>query len=143
MTAGLISAATSRPGDSFRGTVFQAVVVNGAQVIPDNTAVDLQMVAADDGLTVQLVGITIDGLTIAAGPSQVALDPQTAASNAVIQQAIAAMAARPRGAPPQLAARLVAVSGPRLNLPSGSRIVFTLLAPVAIDGTAPVAAPRR
>jgi hypothetical protein len=133
MISGLISAATNRPGDTFHGTVFQAVVVNGVPIIPGNTTVDLQVVAASDGLTVQLTGITMNGQTIAAGSSQVALDPQTAAGNAAIERAIEAMAARPRGAPPQLAARLVAVSGPRFNLPSGSRVVFTLSAPIAIE----------
>jgi hypothetical protein len=53
------------------------------------------------------------------------------------------MAARPRGAPPQLAARLVAVSGPRFNLPSGSRLVFTLAAPITIAGPDSTPAPNR
>jgi len=133
MISGLISAATNRPGDTFHGTILQAVVVNGVPLIPGNTTVDMQVVAASDGLTVQLTGITMNGQTIAAGSSQVALDPQTAAGNVAIERAIQAMAARPRGAPPQLAARLVAVSGPRFNLPSGSRVMFTLSAPIAID----------
>jgi hypothetical protein len=33
-----------------------------------------------------------------------------------------------------LAARLVVVSSPRMNLPSGARLTFTLAAPVTIDG---------
>lgn len=136
MISGLVSAATNRAGDSFRGTILQAVVVNGVPVIPGNTAVDLQVVGAGDGLTVRLAGITINGQTIAGGPSQVALDPQTAAANSALQQAIATMAARQRGAPAALTGRLVVVSGPGLNLPSGSRLQFTLSAPMTIDGAA-------
>jgi hypothetical protein len=145
MTAGPIGATTSRPGDSFRGTILQPVVVNGVPVIPGNTAVSLQVVAAGDGLTVQLIGITSNGGTIAAGSSQVALDPQAAAGNAAIERAIAAAAASPRGAGLQqsLAARLVVVSGSGFNLPSGSRLQFTLSAPITIDGVAPGAVPIR
>jgi len=145
LISGLINASTNRPGDSFRGTVFQPVVVNGVTVISPNTTVNLQVVAAGDGLTVQLVGLVINGGTIAAASSQVALDPQMAASNAAIERAIAAAAASPRGAAVQqaLAGRLVVVSGPRMNLPSGTRLTFTLAAPVAIDGAGPTAAPLR
>jgi len=143
LISGLISAATNQSGDSFHGTVLRPVVVNGVTLIPGNTSVDLQVVGAGDGLTVRLVGITINGQTIAAGSSQVALDPQTAAANAALQQAIATMAARQRGAPAALTGRLVVVSGPGLNLPSGSRLQFTLSAPMTIDGAARGAEPIR
>jgi len=142
MTGGPISAATNRAGDSVRGTIVQAVVVNGLPVIPANTPVTLTVIAAADGLSVQLAGITINAETIATGSTQVALDPQTAANNAAIERAIATMRARDRSAPPALAARLAVVSGPNMNLPSGARLMFTLSAPITIAGVAPAAAPR-
>jgi hypothetical protein len=137
MTNGTISAATNRPGDNFRGTILQPVVVNGMPAIAGNTTVTLQVVAAGDGLSVQLAGITGNSGIIPASSSQVALDPQSAAANAAIERTIAAAAAaNPRAAAmtQALAARLVVVSGPRMNLPSGARLTFTLAAPVTIDG---------
>jgi hypothetical protein len=134
MTSGPISSATSRPGDSFRGTILQPVVVNGVPLIPGNTAVTMQVVAMGGGLTVQLVDLAINGAAIAASSSQVTLDPQTAASNAAIERAMAALAASPGSAAAQqgLATRLVVASGPRVNLPSGARLMFTLAAPITI-----------
>jgi hypothetical protein len=140
MTSGAIGAATNRASDSFRGTIFQAVVVNGVPVIPGNTPVNLQVVASDDGLTVRLTGITINGKAVEASSSKVALDPQTAAGNAAIEHAIAAASAA-RRAPTALEGRLVVISGPKMNLPSGARLLFTLSAPITIDGAAPVGAP--
>lgn len=132
-------------GDAVRAAILQPVVVNGVPVIPGNTTVNLQVVAAGDGLTVQLVGLTINGGTVAAGSSQVALNPQTAAGNAAIERAIAAAAASPRGAAVQqaLAGRLVVLSGPRMNLPSGTRLTFTLAAPITIEGPDSAVAPKR
>jgi hypothetical protein len=143
MTSGAISAVTSRPGDTARGTIVQAVVVNGLPVIPGNTAVTLQVVAADGGVTVQLAGITINGETVAAGSSQGALDPQTEAANAAIKRALDAMRASPGGAPPAVTARLAVASGPNMNLPSGTRLTFTLSAPITIAGVTPAGAPIR
>jgi hypothetical protein len=145
ITTGLISATTNRPGDAVHAAILQPVVVNGLPVIPGNTTVNLQVVAAGDGLTVQLVGLTINSRTVAAGPSEVALNPQTAAGNAAIERAIAAAAASPRGAAVQqaLAGRLVVLSGPRMNLPSGTRLTFTLAAPITIEGPDSTAAPNR
>jgi hypothetical protein len=142
MTSGLVNAAANKPGDNFRGTIQQAVVVNGVSLIPGNTTVSLQVAAGSDGLTVQLVGI--NGATVAAGSSQVALDPQVAASNAVFERALATAASNPRGAANQqaLAARIAAVSGPRMNLPSGTRLVFTVTAPITMDAAAPPAPVR-
>jgi hypothetical protein len=140
MTSGAISAVANRAGDSARGTIVQAVVVNGLPVIPGNTAVNLQLVAADGGLTVQLAGITINGETIAAGSSHVALDPQTEAGNAAIKRALDAMRSTPGGVPPAVAARLAVVSGSNMNLPSGTRLMFTLSAPITIAGVTPAAA---
>ena len=136
MTSGLISAATNRPGDRFRGAILQAVVVNGVAVIAGNAAVTLEVVAAGEGLTVRLVDLTSNGGTVAASSSQVTLDPQVAAGNDVIERAMVAAGANPRGAAMQkaLAARLVVVSGARLNLPSGTRLAFTLAAPLTIEG---------
>jgi hypothetical protein len=140
MTAGAISAATHRAGTSAPGTIVQAVVVNGQVAIPGNVPVTMKVVAAADGLTVQLAGMTINGETVAVGSSQMTLDPQTAAGNAVIERALEAMRARSRGAaPPALAARLAVASGPNMNLPSGARLLFTLSAPISVPG---VAAPR-
>jgi hypothetical protein len=143
MTSGAISALTNRAGDSARGTIVQTVVVNGMPVIPGNTAVTLQIVAADGGLTVQLAGITINGETIAAGSSQVALDPQTEAANAAIRRTLDVMRASPGGAPPAVAARLVVASGPNMNVPSGTRLMFTLSAPITIASATPAGAPVR
>ena len=42
-----------------------------------------------------------------------------------------------------LAARLVVVSGPRMNLPAGTRVTFTLAAPIAIEGAGTAAPVRR
>jgi len=147
LTSGLVSAATNRPGDRVRGTVLQPVVVNGAVVIPANTTVNLQVVGAAGGLSVQLADLTITGGTIAAGSSEAALDPQVAAANAALERALAAMAASPGGAATQqaMASRLAVVSGPRLNLPSGTRLLFTLTAPIVVAGaeTTSPPAPRR
>jgi hypothetical protein len=144
MTSGLINATTNKAGDGFRGTIMQPIVVNGATVIAPNTTVSLQVVGAGDSMTVQLAGITMNGGTIAAGSSQVALDPQTAALNATYERSMAAVAGNPRGAATQqaLAARIAVVSGARMNLPSGTRLTFTLASPIAIDGPA-AAAPGR
>ena len=120
--------------------------MNGVSVVSGNTPVTLQVVAADDGLTVQLVGITSNGGgTVAAASSQVALDPQAAANNTALERMIAAAGARPRGVATQqaLAARLVVVRGPHLNLPSGTRLVFTLAAPVTTADGGGTPAPTR
>jgi hypothetical protein len=140
MTQGVISATANHAGDSARGTIMLPVVVNGSTLIPGNTPVSLQVVAAADGLTLQLVGIMMNGGTIAAGSSQVALDPQTAAANATFERALAAAAGNPRGAAAQqaLLTRLAVVSGPKMNLPSGSRLTFTLTMPLTIDAPAAV-----
>jgi len=105
----------------------------------------LQVVTAGDGLTVQLAGITTNGGTIAASSSQVALDAQAADGNATIERMMAAAGARPRGVATQraLAARLVVVSGPGMNLPSGTRLTFTLAAPITTIGGGGTPAPRR
>jgi hypothetical protein len=135
VTAGLVTAATSRPGDSVHATILQPVVVNGAVAIPANTTVALQVVAGGDGPTVQLVSLAIGGGTVAAGPSRVALDPQAAAGNAAIERAIAAAAASPRGAGVRqaLAGRLVVLNGQGMNLPSGTRLTFTLTAAMTLE----------
>jgi hypothetical protein len=137
MTSGAIGAAANRPGDSVRGTIVQPVVVDGLPAIPGNTTVALQVVAADGGLTVQLSGITINGETKAASSSQVALDPQTASANAMLERAQAARRAGSRELPPALAARVVVLSGPKMNLPSGTRLMFTLAAPMTLDRVTP------
>jgi hypothetical protein len=145
MTMGVISAAANSAGDSARGTIMLPVVVNGATLIPGNTPVNLQVVSAADGLTVRLVDIAFNGGSIPAGMSQVALDPQTAAANAIFQQRVAAVAGNPRGAAALQAmmARIAVVSGPQMNLPSGTRLTFTLTAPVSLDGAASAGADRR
>ena len=145
MTMGVISAAANSAGDSARGTIMLPVIVNGVALIPGNTPVNLQVVSGADGLTVRLVDIALNGGSIAAGASQVALDPQTVAANAIFQQRVAMAAGNPRGAAAlqPLMARIAVASGPQMNLPSGTRLMFTLTAPITMDGAAPAGADRR
>jgi hypothetical protein len=142
MTMGAINASANRAGDSARGTIMLPVIVNGVTLIPGNTPVNLQVVSEADGPTVRLVGITMNGGSIAAGSSQVALDPQTVAANAMFQQQLAAVLGSPRGAAAQqvLMTRIAVVSGQQMNLPSGTRLTFTLTTPVTVDGAAPAGA---
>ncbi|HEY7189375.1 MAG TPA: hypothetical protein VH436_22615 [Vicinamibacterales bacterium] len=140
--SGWLNSSTNHLGDTATATVVQPVVVNGAPLIPVGSLATVQLAQASDGLTVKLVGVNIGRQgAVAVSSSQVAADGQNAASDAALQQAIAA--AGPNGAALQqaLAARQVVVSGARVNVPPGTRLTFTLAAPIAIGSAAPAATP--
>jgi len=144
MVSGWINSATNHPGDNAIATVAQPVVVNGATLIPVGSIATVQLAQGSDGLTVKLVGVNISRqMAVAVSSSQVAADAQNAASDAALQQAIAA--AGPNGAALRqvLEARQVVVSGTRVNVPPGSRLTFTLAAPIDIASAVPATAPVR
>jgi hypothetical protein len=144
MVSGWLNSSTNHPGDNVTGTIVQPVVDNGATLIPVGSIATVQLAQSNDGLTVKLVGISVGRQQLlAVSSSQVAGDAQSAAAAAAMQQAIAA--AGPNGAALQqaLAARQVLVNGPRINVPPGTRLTFTLAAPIEIGAAAPAAAPIR
>jgi hypothetical protein len=143
MVSGWLNSSTNHPGDTVVATVVQPVVVNGAALIPVGSLATVQLAQASDGLTVKLVAVNIGRqAAVAVSSSQVAADAQNAASDAALQQAIAA--AGPNGAALQqvLAARQVVLSGARINVPPGTRLTFTLGAPIAIENAAPATVGR-
>jgi len=144
MMSGWLNSSTNRVGDNAVATIVQPIVANGATIIPVGSIATVQLAQSNDGLTVKLVAIALGRQqAVAVSSSQVAADPQTAASDAAIQQAIAA--AGPNGAALQQAmlARQVVLSGARVNVPPGTRLTFTLAAPIDIGNAAPAAAPTR
>jgi hypothetical protein len=143
MVAGWLNSATNRPGDTVQANVAQPVMVNGAVAISARSVATLQLAQSSDGLAVKLVGVAINGQMHAASSSRVTPDAQNAASDAAIQQAIAA--AGPNGAALQqaYAARQVVLSGARVNVPPGTRLAFTLDAPMVVESTAGAGAPIR
>jgi len=141
--SGWINSSTNHPGDNAAGTVVQPVVVNGATLIPVGSIATVQLAQASDGLTVKLVSVSIGRQrVVAVSSSQVVADTQqNAASDAALQRAIAA--GGPNGASLQqtLAARQVVLSGARINVPPGTRLTFTLAAPIAIENAVPAPLP--
>ena len=132
MVSGAINSATNHAGDNFRGTIVQPVVVNGAPLLPVGTQVTMQLDQVSDGLAIILTGFVLNGRTLAATSAPAAPDAQTESRNAAIEQAIAAAGSRGDRLRSRLEAREVVVTGPRVNVPSGTRLTFSLSAPISI-----------
>ena len=132
MVSGSINSATNHAGDNFRGTIVHPVVVNGAPLIPVGTQVAMQLGQVSDGLGITLTGIVLNGRTLAATSAPAAPDAQTESRNAAIEQAIAGAGSRGDRLRSRLEAREVVVTGSRVNVPSGTRLTFTLSAPISI-----------
>ena len=130
-TSGPITA-TNRAGETFTATIIQPVLVNGAPVIPVNTTVTMALAQTSEGLGLKLAGITLDGRTLVASSSPAEPDAMTARNNASVQRAIDGGRAAGRNES-ALLRRLVVVSGSELNVPVGTRLTFTLSAPIAVD----------
>jgi len=142
MVTGWINSSTNHPGDNVTGTVVQPVIANGVTLIPVGSIATVQLAQAGDGLTVKLVSVSIGRQrVVAVSSSQVAADAQNAASDAALQQAIAAGGPNAASLQQMLAARQIVLSGARVNVPPGTRLTFTLAAPIAIDSAAPAAVP--
>jgi len=131
MIAGSINAA-NHAGDNFRGKIVQPVIVDGAPLIPVGTQVTMQLGQVSDGLAIILRGIILNGRTLPATSAPAASDAQTESRNAAIEQAIAGAGSRGDRLRSRLEAREVIVTGPRINVPSGTRLIFTVSAPFTI-----------
>ena len=132
MVSGSINSATNHAGDNFRGMIVQPVVVNGSPLLPVGTQVTMQLAQVRDDLGITLTGIVLNGRTVAASSAPAAPDAQTESRNAAIEQAIASAGPRGDRARAALGAREVVVTGSRVNVPSGTRLTFTLLDPVTL-----------
>jgi hypothetical protein len=133
MVSGPINSATNHAGDNFRGTIVQPVVVNGAPLLPYGTQVTMQLAQVSDVLGIILTGIVRNGRTLAANSTPAALDAQTASRNAAMEQAIASAGPRADRLRSRLETREVVVTGSRVNVPSGTRLIFTLSDPFTIS----------
>ena len=132
MVSGSINSATNHAGDNFRGTIIQPVVVNGSPLLPVGTQVSMQLAQVSDDLGITLTGIVFNGRTVAASSAPATPDAQTESRNAAIEQAIASAGPRGDRARAALGAREVVVTGSRVNVPSGTRLTFTLSDPVTL-----------
>jgi len=133
MVSGSITSAANHAGDNFRGTIVQPVIANGAPLLPYGTQVTMQLTQVSDDLGITLTGIILNGRTLAANSTPAALDAQTASRNAAMEQAIASAGPRADRLRSRLEAREVVVTGSRINVPSGTRLTFTLSAPITIS----------
>ena len=133
MVSGSINSASNRPGDNFRGTIVQPVIVNGAPLFPYGTQVTMQLAQGNEGLGLTLTGIVLNGRTLSASSSPAALDAQTASRNAAMEQAIASAGPRADRLRSRFEAQEVVVTGSRVNVPSGSRLTFALSDPITIS----------
>jgi hypothetical protein len=133
MVSGSINSATHHADDNFRGTMVQPVIVNGAPIIPYGTEVTMQLAQGNEGFGLTLTGIVLNGRTLAANSTPAALDAQTASRNAAMKQAIASAGARADRLRSRLEAQEVMVTGSRVNVPSGTRLTFTLSDPISVS----------
>ena len=132
MVSGSINSATNHAGDTFRGTIVQPVIVSGAPLLPVGTQVTMQLAQVGDDLAITLTGIVLNGRTLTASSAPAAPDAQTQARNAALEQAMAAAGPRGDRFRSRIEGREVVVTGSRVNVPSGTRLVFTLSAPITI-----------
>src|SRR5262249_52296854 len=116
MVSGSINSATHHAGDNFRGTIVQPVIVNGAPIFPYGTQVTMQLAQVSDDLGITLIGIILNGRTLAASSSPAALDAQTASRNAAMEQAIASAGPRADRLRSRFEAQEVVASGSRVNV---------------------------
>ena len=133
MTQGKIDS-SSHAGDVARGTVVQAILANGAPAIPANTPVNLELAQTSDGICVKLTAVVINGRDVSVSSAAGVPDARTATSNASLQKMIDTGGGRDPRRDALLTARLVVVSGAQLNVPSGTRLTFTLTAPLVLAG---------
>lgn len=133
MVSGSINSATNHAGDNFRGTTVQPVILSGAAIIPYGTQVTMQLGEGNEGFGLRLTGILLNGRTLAAHSTPAALDAQTASRNAAMEQAIASAGPRADRLRSRLEAQEVVVTGSRINVPSGTRLTFTLADPISLS----------
>jgi len=133
MVSGSINSATHHAGDNFRGTIVQPVIVNGIPLLPYGTQVAMQLVQGNERFCLTLTGIVLNGRTLAASSTLAAPDAQTASRNAAMEQAIASAGPRADRLRSRLEAQEVVVTGSRVNVPSGTRLTFTLSDPISIS----------
>ena len=125
---------SNHAGDVAHGTVVQAVLVNGKPMIPANTPVTLEVAHTSDGVCLQITSMIINGRAVPATSAAGALDARTETSNASIRKMIDTGGGRDPRRDALLTARLVVVNGATLNVPSGTRLAFTLAAPLVLGG---------
>ena len=89
----------------------------------------MELAQSSEGLSLKLTAVNINGRTLAPNSLPAAPDAITERNNATLQRRIEAArdAARVEAA---VAGRLVVLSGSQLNVPSGTRLIFTLSAPI-------------
>jgi hypothetical protein len=133
MVSGAINSTTNHAGDNFRGTIVQPVIVNGAPLLPYGTQVTMQLGQGHEGFGLTLTGLVLNGRTLAASSTPAALDAQTASRNAAMEQAIASAGPRADRLRSRLEAQEVVVTGSRVNVPSGTRLTFTLSDPIPLS----------
>ena len=129
MVSGSINSATNHAGDNFRGTIVQPVVINGAPLLPVGTQVTMQLSQVSDDLGITLTAILLNGRTLTASSSPATPDAITASRNAAMEQAMASGGPRAD----RLRARQVVVTGSHINVPSGTRLTFTLSDPITLS----------
>ena len=110
------------------------VFVNGTSLISANTPVTLELAQSTDGVCLKLVAVIVNGRPLTANSSARAPDAHTDANNASIQKIMDTARGRDPRRDALLAARLVVASGPQLNVPSGTRLAFSLAAPLVFTG---------
>jgi len=150
-----VDSETARPGQTFRASLDEPVVIDGQTVIPAGADVLTRLVEVKDPgkltggghLTLDLDSITVGGRTIPVGAAEVTQagrsrtgeSAKVIGGTAALGAIIGAIAGGGRGAAIGAAsgagagtAIQVLTSGPRVRIPSETRLTFTLQQPLRL-----------
>jgi len=144
-----IDSKTTGPGERFRASIDDPVVVDNEVLIPRGADASVQIMAAEEGkeLSLKLYDVTVDGKTYDAvsdyaqleGESRKGKTVKRAAILGAIGAGIGAVAGGGKGAAigagagAGAGAASVALSGRELRVPSETRLAFMLRAPLPLD----------